>query len=112
MNALKRLHGVQEVDVNLQRGWVKIVPRGDEELALERIPEVIRAAGFRVGELQVAGRASLEPEGAQAWLRWEGWSSRMLLCSPGPGGGQGSRKVRGTLDSGARTACIRLEPAR
>lgn len=109
MNALDRLHGVESVLVDLQRGRVSITARPDEQLPLELIPQVLDAAGFRTGELQVAGRATLEVEGSDAWLRWQGWQSRMRVCEPGGVVARpGYRTMHGIVDTQARPDCVRL----
>lgn len=82
--ALKKLDGVESVDVSLEKASADIRLRADNHLTLERIREVIRKNGYPTKDADVTARGKVVEQGGKAVFDLLNGSTIELTAKPTP----------------------------
>lgn len=78
-DGLRRLDGVDQIEIDLQTNVVTITPDSAREYDLRAFPRAIRDSGFKPGEMRIRARGDID---AQGRLRIHGWSAPLQLTKP------------------------------
>ena len=76
-DGLRRLDGVDRIEIDLQTNLVTIRPDSGLEYDLRVFPRAIRDSGFRPGQMRIRARGALGPDGRT--FRIHGWSQVLPL---------------------------------
>ena len=64
--ALKKLDGVESVDVSLEKASAEIRLRAENRVTIERIRQVIRSSGYPTRDAEVSARGKVVDQGGKA----------------------------------------------
>ena len=78
-DGLRRLDGVAEVTVDLQRNVCTVTPAPDRAPALEGVPAAVFDAGYRPGALWLRARGSVVDHAGARGFRIDGFAKELKL---------------------------------
>ena len=76
-DALRRLDGVDHIEIDLQTNLVTITPSPRVALDLSDVPRAIDRAGFRPGKMRLRCRGALEQRGGTLMFRLRNWPAAL-----------------------------------
>lgn len=83
LDALRRLDGVGNIEVDLQTNLLVVTPAPDVELDLAAIPAAIRGAGFTPADMELVARGTFAERGGERTFRIRGWTREHAVRAGG-----------------------------
>ncbi len=103
--SVRKLEGVESVEVSLERGLASIQLRAGNSITLQQLRQLVKNNGFNPREASVTVVGELIQEGADATLSVTG-TSAVLTVAPDGARPAAFRTVRERITAGRRTATL------